>query len=192
MTDVNLPFEDKAENPPPPRRGLGPGSIVLLVGVALTALVFGVALARQHETQPTGGPAPDFTIITYDDQEITLADLRGQVVVVNFWASWCGPCRVEAPELQNLWERYRDQGVVMIGIAYTDTDSKAKAFIEEFSITYPNAPDIGTRISDRYNIQGVPETFVIDQEGNVARFFMTMVNEQMLSAIIDDLLNTGA
>ncbi len=186
MADVKLPFEETLI--PPARRGLSLGSIVLLVGVALVAVIFGLALLRQNQTQPTSGPAPDFTLITYEGEEIKLSDLRGRIVVLNFWASWCGPCRVEAPALQNVWQRYQDQDVMMLGVAYTDTDSKAQAFIDEFGITYPNAPDTGTRISDWYNIQGVPETFIIDQEGNIARFYITQVNENILSTEIERLL----
>ena len=172
----------------PVKRGLSLSSIVLLIGVALTVSVFGFALARQNQTQPEAGPAPDFTITTFEGEEITLSDLKGQVVVVNFWASWCGPCRVEAPDLQRIHERYQDQGVTVLGITYTDTEAKSLAFIGEFGMTYPNAPDMGTRISDRYNIQGVPETFVIDQNGDIAQFIYAPTNEQQLSSIIDRLL----
>ena len=110
------------------------------------------------------------------------------MVIVNFWASWCGPCRVEAPDLEKVSQKYSDRNVLMIGIAYTDTDTNARAFMDEYGMTYPNGPDLGTRISDRYNIQGVPETFVIDQEGNIVKFIMQPTSEHELSAIIDNLL----
>ena len=186
---AEIPAEEM-EPEAPRKRGLSLSSIVLLIGAALTISVFGFALARQNQTQPDSGAAPDFTITTFEGDTISLSDLRGQVVVVNFWASWCGPCRVEAPDLQNVYERYKDKGVQVIGITYTDTEAKSLAYIGEFGITYPNGPDMGTRISDRYNIQGVPETFVIDKNGNVAEFIYAPTNEQHLSDIIDRLLAT--
>ena len=174
-----------------PRRGPGLGAVVLLVGIVLTAVVFGIALARQHQTQPTAGPAPDFTLTTYDGQQIRLSDLRGKVVILNFWASWCGPCRIEAPELQRTWVHYQGQDVMLLGVAYTDTDRKAREFLAEFAVTYPNGADLGTRISDQYNIQGVPETFIIDQQGEIVKFYMVRVTEAQLRSEIDRLLQAG-
>ena len=189
MSDIKLSFEmEQEQEAAPRRRGLSLGSLGQLNGIALTAAVFGVALTRQHQTQPTSGPAPDFTITTFDGERINMTELRGQVVIVNFWASWCGPCRVEAPDLQNIWERYRDQGVVLIGIAWADTDFNSLAFLEEFGITYPNGPDRGTRIGDVYKIQGVPETFIVDRDGQIVEFIYAPTTEAYLSQIIERLL----
>lgn len=187
MTDVNLPFEE-APAPQPRAKRLNLSSIVLLVGILAAIVVFGLQLARRQQTQPTQGAAPDFAITTFDGQDLSLNDLRGQIVVLNFWASWCGPCRVEAPDLQRIHERYQDRGVVVVGITYTDTDAKSLAFMDEFGMTYPNGPDRGNRISDRYNIQGVPETFVIDREGKVAHFIYAPTSEQQLTIMLDGLL----
>jgi cytochrome c biogenesis protein CcmG/thiol:disulfide interchange protein DsbE len=168
--------------------GLGRGSIILLICIVLIAVLVGIQLARQGQTQPTSGPAPDFTLTTLDGGQIRLADLKGSVVVVNFWASWCVPCRDEAPALQAIWERYRDQGVILLGVAYTDTERGARAFMAEYGMTYPNGLDIGTRISEMYNITGVPETFIIDRNGEVARFYMVALTEDRLAAELDAVL----
>lgn len=192
MSENVLP-PDLLDEPQPAtrRRGLSLGSIVLLGAIVIAAAIVGLALARQKQTQPTSGPAPDFTVTTFDGEEIRLSDLRGQVVVVNFWASWCIPCKDEAPVLQAAWEKYRDQNVVMLGIAYVDTPANSLDFIDEFGITYPNAPDAGTRVSDAYHITGVPETFVVDQDGNIAQFFYAQVTEESLSATLDQLIQAG-
>jgi cytochrome c biogenesis protein CcmG, thiol:disulfide interchange protein DsbE len=129
-----------------PHRRLSKGSAALLVGFILFASLIGMQLAARGITQPTSGRAPDFELTTFEGDMFRLSDLRGKVVVLKFWASWRGPCRDEAPTLQSLWERYREQGFVLIGVDYADTESGARNFIEEFDITYPNGPDMGTHL----------------------------------------------
>lgn len=180
-------------NTAPARRGLSVGSLVLLAGVVVAVIVIGIALVRSQQGQPTSGLAPDFTLNTLDGEPFRLSDQRGKVVVINFWASWCGPCRDEAPALQRLWERYRDQGVVILGVTYADEPDDSRAFMQEFGLTYPNLDDARSEVSKNlYHITGVPETFVIDQAGNVARFIFSAINEEQLTAIIDELLAEGS
>jgi len=135
-----------------------------------------------------GEAAPEFTLQTFDGPAVTLADLRGQVVVVNFWASWCKPCEEEAAALQSTSQKYADQGVVFLGVAYVDTEPESRAFLDRFAITYPNGPDLRTDISHRYRVRGVPETFVVDQTGTVRKLFVGPTNGDALSAAIDQLL----
>lgn len=178
------------ESQPPSRRGFSLGSVVFIVGFVLVATVIGMRLARQNQTQPTSGPAPDFSLTTFSGDTFRLTEQRGKVVVVNFWASWCGPCRDEAPILQSVWDQYRDQGVVLVGVAYLDSDQDSRAFIQEFGITYPNGPDMGTRISEAYRIKGVPETFVLDQNGEIIEFIIAPVQAGQLDAILDRILQS--
>ncbi|MCC7449463.1 MAG: TlpA family protein disulfide reductase [Anaerolineae bacterium] len=163
--------------------------MLLFVGVfVVIAAFFGIALIRQNQTQPTEGGAPEFTLTTFDNQTLKLSDLRGKVVMINFWASWCGPCRYEAPELEKAWQQYKDRGVVFLGIAYTDTERNAKAYLKDYGVTYTNGLDFGTKISEKYRIQGVPETFIIDRKGNVSEFIMQPVDQAKLSAMLDRAL----
>lgn len=132
--------------------------------------------------------APDFSLTGFDGREVTLSELRGQVVVVNFWASWCQPCRQEAAYLENTWRKYKDQGVVFIGVDYVDTEKEALAYIEEFDITYLNGPDLQTRISQAYNIQGVPETFFIAKNGELSGVHIGPLVPPQLDDKIEELL----
>jgi cytochrome c biogenesis protein CcmG/thiol:disulfide interchange protein DsbE len=141
-------------------------SFAVLGVVALLGLV-GWGMVRAQAGPKSSGLAPDFTIHTFDGESVTLSELRGQVVVINFWASWCPPCRDEAPYLERTWREYQDQGVVFIGVDYVDTEPEALAYIEEFDITYPNGPDLRTEISQAYQIQGVPETFFVGVDGTL-------------------------
>ena len=114
-----------------------------------------------------GDRVPDFTLTTFDGEQIAITDLRGQVVLINFWASWCLACEDEAAELENAYQMYKDQGVVFLGVGYSDIEREALAYLERFGITYINGPDLGTRISQAFRISGVPETFMVDADGNL-------------------------
>ncbi|MEW6716997.1 MAG: TlpA disulfide reductase family protein [Chloroflexota bacterium] len=140
---------------------------VLVIGL-LILLGWGLVRAQQGNVQ-AGQPAPDFTLETFDGETYSLDALRGKVVVVNFWASWCVTCDEEALFLQEAWEVYEPRGdVVFLGVDYADTEPDAKAFLEHYGITYPNGPDKGTRIAQAYRIQGVPETYFISRDGILA------------------------
>jgi cytochrome c biogenesis protein CcmG/thiol:disulfide interchange protein DsbE len=130
--------------------------------------VVGFGLIRtQQGPIGIGDPVPDLIFTTFDGEEIPLAELQGQVVVINFWASWCKPCEQEALELEQAYQMYKDQGVVFLGVDYVDTETEARAYLEKFGITYPNGPDLGTRISQAFRIRGVPETYVADRDGRL-------------------------
>lgn len=143
---------------------------ILLVWGALFLLLLVVALNMKTQGPlEIGKPAPDFVLETMEGDLIALADLKGKVVLVNFWASWCLECRYEAAELQAAWEMYEPDGkVVFLGVAWEDTVKKAAAYLEEFGITYPSGHDLGSRIGYAYRLTGVPETYIIDTEGNLA------------------------
>ncbi len=98
---------------------------------------------------------------------VNLADLKGKGVVLNFWASWCGPCEEEAAALEAAWQKYKDKGVVFVGVDYLDQDPAAKRYLQKFNISYPNGPDLASKVAKRYSISGVPETFFIDPQGKL-------------------------
>lgn len=146
------------------------GGILVWVGVLglLAILALGLRRAQQGPIA-VGDKVPNFSLTTFEGKTINLTDLQGKVVVLNFWASWCKPCEQEAADLEAAWRYYQPGGeVVFLGVDYVDTEPEARAYLEKFDITYPNGPDLGTRISQQFRIQGVPETYIIDQN-NVLR-----------------------
>jgi cytochrome c biogenesis protein CcmG/thiol:disulfide interchange protein DsbE len=138
---------------------------VLLVGVLA---VLGLMLFRSRlGTLSVGEAVPDFTLTTFSGQQIAMSDLGGQVVVINFWASWCVTCGQEADELELAWREYADQGVIFLGVDYVDTAQEALEYLDQYGITYPNGPDLGRRISLAFRLQGVPETYIVGRSGLV-------------------------
>lgn len=165
---------------------IGKGLAFALVIGLLTLFAFGLVKASKGPRD--SGPAPDFTITGFDSRKATLGELRGKVVVINFWASWCLPCRQEAAYLEQTWRKYKDQGVVFIGVDYVDTEKEALAYIKEFDITYINGPDLGTLISQAFNIKGVPETYFVAKNGELRGVHIGPLQSPQLDEKIDELL----
>ena len=192
-TEIELQ-SDAVETDVEERRGMSLWAKLLAWGLVLgllTVVAIQLAASQQGNVGP-GEPAPNFTLTTFEGEEIGAADMQGKVVVLNFWASWCKPCEQEAADLQTAWEMYEPSGeVLFLGADYVDTQIEASQYLEKFSITYPNGPDLGTRISQAFRIRGVPETYFIDQEGNLAYVKIgpfTSLNE--ITTIIDGLLDS--
>lgn len=165
VVDSNV-VDNTVDESPGKRRGVGMiAAFVLLVGfVAFLA----IGLQRQNASgQRAAGLAPDFEFTTFEGETITLAELHGQGVVVNFWASWCEPCRTEAELLETTWRREKENGIIFLGIDYLDQEHAAQEYLAEYDITYPNGPDLRSTIARRYRIRGVPETFFISPEGEI-------------------------
>jgi cytochrome c biogenesis protein CcmG/thiol:disulfide interchange protein DsbE len=167
-----------------------------LVWIALLALLALLALGlmrRQQGPVTIGDHVSTFTLTTFEGQQVELEDLRGKIVVLNFWASWCKPCEQEAADLEAAWRHYQPGGeVVFLGVDYVDTEPEARAYLEKFDISYTNGPDLGTRISQKFRIQGVPETYILDRD-NVLQFVQIgpFTSLEQIKAAIDPLLESG-
>jgi peroxiredoxin len=175
--------------PLPVRRGFSLGSLALMVVVLALAIVLGAQLSRRNATRPTSGAAPDFALTLFDASAIRLSDFRGQVALINFWASWCPPCRDEAPDLQALYAEYQPAGFTVIGINMLESSrQKALDFINAFGISYPNGEDIGEQLTNLYRVEAPPESFLIDRRGKVRRFFIGGIRYDDVSVSIESLL----
>jgi len=192
--DMNLARETTAS----PRRGVPLWAQILIWGFLVSFLVLigiGVSRAQQGNVQP-GYEVPDFSLSLFSgyeyngQSEVKLSELRGKVVFINFWASWCKPCEQEAAVLEEAWKYYQpSEKVVFLGVDYVDTEPEARIFLKKFGNTYPNGPDIGTRISQMFRIQGVPETYIVDTNG-VLRYVKLgpFLSVDEIRAMIDPLL----
>lgn len=147
------------------------GSVVwfALFGVVIIGLMLMIGIWMKKSDDTTlkiGNPAPDFSLTTFEGDTYTLSELRGQVVLINMWASWCFTCDEESNMLQEVWIEIQPTGkAIFLGVDYVDTEKPALEFIQSHGLTYPNGPDLGSNISKLYKVSGVPETFLIDQEG---------------------------
>jgi cytochrome c biogenesis protein CcmG/thiol:disulfide interchange protein DsbE len=144
------------------------GQVLALAAVATLLGLLVWRLTHQTHAPKIGGPAPNFTARRVDaNGTLDLASLRGKPVVLNFWASWCVPCKGEAKLLEQSWQQYRSRGVVFVGVDYTDVVSDARTFMTHHGVTYPIVQDGSGRIGDKYGLTGVPETFFIDKNGRL-------------------------
>ena len=136
----------------------------------------------------SGQPASDFELILFDGQSLRLSDLRGKVVVLNFWASWCPPCRAEMPDFEEMWRELQHQDVVFLGIALSDSEKDARAFADATGVTYPLGMDQTGRIGRDYRVISLPTTFLIDRDGNESRRF-GIANRGALRIFVETKLN---
>ena len=155
---------------------------LILLGYGFrTSLVVPSPLVRKE--------APAFALQTYaDGSRLALADLRGKPVVVNFWASWCVPCRQEARLLEQGWQAYRGRGAVFVGVNIQDRPEAARAFIREFGKTYPIGADPDGKISINYGVYGVPETFFVDKQGRISYKQVGPLTPEVLKARMEEIL----
>jgi cytochrome c biogenesis protein CcmG/thiol:disulfide interchange protein DsbE len=182
-------------------------AVAVWVGVLAVAAVVAVAVTelRSRGTSSISGftvanyearaeventPAPDFELPSLEGGElIRLSSFRGQVLVLNFWASWCAPCRREAPGLRRVSERSRDRGVRFLGVDYRDDKAAARAFVEEFRLPYPSVVDPSGSLAYDYELIGFPTTFIIDHAGTTRYRFVGYLDEAVLQKALDDVLS---
>ncbi|MCI0607995.1 MAG: TlpA family protein disulfide reductase [Anaerolineae bacterium] len=175
-----------------------------LLTITISILILGavwtfMSRVREPSSQQPGPPpnpkagfaAPDFTLDTLDGGQLTLSELRGHPIVLNLWASWCLPCRSEMPAIEKAYQHYKDAGLIVIGLntASQDSESDARAFVQELGLTFPIALDRDGSVQSRYQLLGLPSTYFIDRKGIIRAVVVGgPMSEATIQSNIENLL----
>jgi thiol-disulfide isomerase/thioredoxin len=135
--------------------------------LCLAALALAPELAASDAPLQVGAPGPAFQLNSSTGKPISLADLKGQIVLVNFWASWCGPCRQEMPILEQLNTKYHNKGVALIGVNVEPDSAAANTWLKATPVSFPILYDVDSKVSNLYEVQGMPNTVILDRKGVV-------------------------
>jgi cytochrome c biogenesis protein CcmG, thiol:disulfide interchange protein DsbE len=160
--------------------------VVFTIVPILFVAILGWRLWQTNKSEHRAdGTAPPFEFTTFEGEAISLDNLKGQGVVLNFWASWCDPCREEAVLLEMTWRREKENGIIFLGLDYLDQEPAALQYLAEFDVTYPNGPDLRSQVARRYGIKGVPETFFIDPDGKITDIIIgPLVSQAQMDQLI--------
>jgi thiol-disulfide isomerase/thioredoxin len=137
----------------------------ILSGAVAAALL--AAVPASGTAPSSSGPAPQFTLDARGGSKISLTQYKGQVVMLNFWASWCGPCRQEMPLLENIYKKYNKMGFTLIGVNVEPNSNEAEGFLKQTPVSFPVIYDKDSTVSKAYDVQGMPSTVIIDRKGNI-------------------------
>jgi len=135
--------------------------------LAVAMLVLGIAGSAHGKMPDIGSVAPDFTLRSSTGKNLKLSEYRGQVVMINFWATWCAPCRQEMPHLNRLYEQYRKAGFMLLGVNIDDNPKAAQAMAEQLGVRFPVLYDTTKQVSQRYDVDAMPSTVIVDRDGKV-------------------------
>ncbi|MDP6560287.1 MAG: TlpA disulfide reductase family protein [Candidatus Binatia bacterium] len=168
-------------------RRLAATAVVILS--ILWLLAFGFSRDPRYIPSPLiGYAAPPFTLTLFDGKKLRLEDLRGKAVLLNFWSSWCIPCREEARDIEAAWQRSKDKNIIFLGIDMQDTEKDARTFLKEFDIHYPNGRDSTGSISIDYGVWGIPETFFIDPNGRITHKHVGALGRRIITVKLEEAL----
>ena len=164
--------------------------LALIPPIAVAFLTVAYLNRDPGEAEPVvevSGPMPEVSGSGLAGDRVTPGTYRGEVVVVNFWASWCGPCRKEQPGLERLWREYRDRGVQVLGINFQDDRAAARTYLEEFDVTYPSVPDDGL-LAHGFGVPYLPATILVDRSGEMRYRLLGAQEEAAVRGYVEELL----
>lgn len=145
--------------------------------------------AVENPAEQAGPLAPDFSLKTLNGEDFQLSSLRGKGVLINFWATWCPPCRAEIPMFQNYYEKYKDKDFVIVGVSMDNNAELARRFMENFGVTYINV--LGDRkVATQYNARGLPTSYILDKKGRVIQMYLGKPKEAQLEKDIQKALDS--
>lgn len=159
-----------------------------LLLVTLFALLSGLLAGMGSKPPQTGVSAPSFDADTLEGGRASLNDYKGKVVVLTFWATWCEPCKKEMPEIQAAYEKYKEEGLVVVGVNFGETKERAEPFVKQMGLSFPNLLDRRALIAERYGVVSLPVTFFIDREGIIReRVFGGTLTEESIAEVFQRL-----
>lgn len=205
MPDENVLAQQdlEGEQAPPPAGGVDAARFQAVRGVVLSALIVAVAaylffggglnaligiVQRASPAPEVGHPAPDFELPDLDGTPVRLSSLRGRPVVVNFWATWCVPCRAEMPAIQSAYERHRAQGLEVLAVNLLEDEQAIRPFLHELDLTLPVLLDRDGAVARDYRVTGLPSTFFIDRDGVIRDIQVGALLESTLQAKLEKIL----
>ncbi len=176
-------------------------AVVVLTAAAILALVFGIVWMQSSKYEPltVGKVAPDFDLPDLEDNYVQLSDFRGKVVFLNFWATWCKPCREEMPSMEVLYRNFKQDGLVVLAVSIDRVTTKQEIppFVKSLNLTFPVLIDSWGQTDKRYKLMGVPETYIIDQQGILRekvigpRDWTRLDNLEMVTALLKSAVQSA-
>lgn len=185
-SDAQLPRKNSMR----PGQIIGTAFVVLVALGLLGLLAWGMMIPRTNTGSVTvrNRDARNFILPQHSGTPVELAKLQGKPVVLNFWASWCEPCKQEAPILESVYRKYQDTELVFLGVNVWDKDDDAREYLRQYNITFDSAIDASGGTAIDYGVSGIPETFFIDRNGKIVRHFVGPLGDQQLAGFIDEIL----
>jgi cytochrome c biogenesis protein CcmG/thiol:disulfide interchange protein DsbE len=172
--------------------GLMALTLILSVAWLLASRIQGTADPKTLVPAPQAGfLAPDFTLTTLEGETVTLSVLRGRAVLINFWATWCPPCRTELPTIQSAYDRYADQGLVVLAVDMAEPPQVVAAFAQKFALRFPILLDHDGEVAAQYQIRALPTSFFVDREGVIRSMFIGPMNGPLMDERLAQILGEG-